>query len=96
MLVHSAVFCAVVRRGRILPLGRINGFWWRELVVGVFCCTFTGPPLWSDIAYGAEVVTGGAGGLLVHSTVVWTVIRRGRILAVGRPLSYKTIYSYLV
>ena len=64
--------------------------YWRDLeTVGVFSCNLLRIPSWSLTHHGAIILVPiGAGGMLVPSTVLCTIISRGRILTVGHISGY--------
>ena len=84
-LVHSTVIWVFSPRGRLLTLGRIGGRYGSSRLTGTLCCDFIILPSRSDIVIGAyTVVPGVSGGMLVHSTVLCTILHRGRGLTMGR------------
>jgi hypothetical protein len=66
----------------------VFGPWQDRRHSGAFYCNLSPLPSGINNLTGASVVTGGAGGLLVPSTVIWAIIPRGRILTVGRISGY--------
>lgn len=57
MLVHSAVICTLIRRGRFLAMGR--GRWGFGWATSAFSCALDDYSSWTSSAYGASRVVAG-------------------------------------
>lgn len=69
-------------------MGRVSGSCKHRVYAGVSSCYLDFQPLWTNASNGARVVPGGPSGLLVLSAVVCVIIRRGRLLPLGRIRPY--------
>ncbi len=89
MTVFSVVIYILILRGHILIIGRTNGYWGYGRLAGVLCCLLYGHFSSTSPTSGAIiVVAGSSGGVLVHSAVLWILIRHGCLLPLGRIRPY--------